>query len=92
MKKTPLSDFANPRKAGIIAISLDEGDFLIGVAITDGKHDVMLFSDDGKAVRFDENDVRAHGPRRARRARHEPGQGRQGDLAAGGRERGADAC
>ncbi|MEW5904370.1 MAG: DNA gyrase subunit A [Pseudomonadota bacterium] len=61
VKKTPLSDFANPRKAGIIAINLDEGDFLIGVAITDGKHDVMLFSDEGKAVRFDENDVRAMG-------------------------------
>ena len=61
VKKTPLSDFANPRRAGIIAINLDEGDFLIGVAITDGKHDVMLFSDEGKAVRFDENDVRSMG-------------------------------
>ena len=61
VKKTPLSDFANPRKAGIIAINLDEGDFLIGVAITDGQHDVMLFSDEGKAVRFDENDVRSMG-------------------------------
>jgi DNA gyrase subunit A len=61
VKKTPLSDFSNPRKAGIIAINLDEGDFLIGVAVTDGKHDVMLFSDTGKAVRFDENDVRAMG-------------------------------
>jgi len=61
VKKTPLSDFANPRKAGIIAINLDEGDYLIGVAITDGQHDVMLFSDEGKAVRFDENDVRPMG-------------------------------
>jgi DNA gyrase subunit A len=61
VKKTALSQFANPRKAGIIAISLDEGDFLIGVAVTDGKHDVMLFSDSGKAVRFDENDVRSMG-------------------------------
>jgi len=61
VKKTPLSDFANPRKAGIIAINLDEGDYLIGVAITDGRHDVMLFSDEGKAVRFDENDVRPMG-------------------------------
>jgi DNA gyrase subunit A len=59
VKKTPLSDFANPRKAGIIAINLDEGDFLIGVALTDGKHDVMLFSDEGRAVRFEEEDVRA---------------------------------
>jgi DNA gyrase subunit A len=61
VKKTPLSDFANPRKGGIIAINLDEGDYLIGVALTDGKHDVMLFSDGGKAVRFDENDVRPMG-------------------------------
>ena len=61
VKKTALSQFANPRKAGIIAISLDEGDFLIGVASTDGTHDVMLFSDSGKAVRFDENDVRSMG-------------------------------
>jgi len=61
VKKTPLAQFANPRTKGIIAIALDEGDFLIGVALTDGKHDVMLFSDEGKAVRFDENDVRATG-------------------------------
>ena len=61
VKKTALSDFANPRKAGIIAINLDEGDYLIGVALTDGKHDVMLFSNGGKAVRFDENDVRSMG-------------------------------
>ena len=61
VKKTPLSDFSNPRKAGIIAVGLDEGDFLIGVAITDGAYDVMLFSDSGKAVRFAEGDVRAMG-------------------------------
>jgi DNA gyrase subunit A len=61
VKKTALSQFANPRTKGIIAIALDEGDFLIGVALTDGKHDVMLFSNEGKAVRFDENDVRAMG-------------------------------
>ena len=61
VKKTPLNDFSNPRKAGIIAVDLDEGDYLIGAAVTDGKHDVMLFSDNGKAVRFDENDVRAMG-------------------------------
>ena len=61
VKKTALSQFANPRKAGIIAIALDEGDYLRGVALTDGKHDVMLFSNEGKAVRFDENDVRAMG-------------------------------
>jgi len=61
VKKTPLSDFSNPRKAGIIAVDLDEGDFLIGADLTDGKHDVMMFSDSGKAVRFDENDVRPMG-------------------------------
>ncbi len=61
VKKTPLDDFSNPRKAGIIAVDLDDGDFLIGAALTDGKHDVMLFSDGGKAVRFDENDVRPTG-------------------------------
>lgn len=61
VKKTPLSDFSNPRKAGIIAVDLDESDFLIGAALTDGKNDVMLFSDSGKAVRFDENDVRPMG-------------------------------
>ena len=61
VKKTALSDFANPRKAGIIAIALDDGDSLIGVALTDGKHDVMLFSNEGKAVRFEESDVRSMG-------------------------------
>jgi DNA gyrase subunit A len=61
VKKTALDEFSNPRKAGIIAVDLDEGDFLIGAALTDGKHDVMLFSDAGKAVRFDENDVRPMG-------------------------------
>jgi DNA gyrase subunit A len=61
VKKTALAEFSNPRKAGIIAVGLDEGDFLIGAALTDGAHDVMLFSDGGKAVRFDENDVRPMG-------------------------------
>ncbi len=68
VKKTPLTDFSNPRKAGIIAVGLDEGDFLVGVALTDGKHDVMLVSDAGKAVRFSENDVRPMG-RQARGVR-----------------------
>jgi len=61
VKKTPLSDFSNPRKAGIIAVTLDEGDYLIGADLTDGQCDVMLFSDAGKAVRFSEQDVRAMG-------------------------------
>jgi DNA gyrase subunit A len=68
VKKTPLSEFSRPRPSGIIAVDLTDGDSLIGVALTDGKHDVMLFSSGGKAVRFDENDVRpmgrnAHGVR-----------------------------
>jgi DNA gyrase subunit A len=61
VKKTSLDEFSNPRKGGIIAVNLDEGDYLIGAALTDGQHDVMLFSDGGKAVRFDENDVRPLG-------------------------------
>ena len=61
VKKTALDEFNNPRKGGIIAVNLDEGDYLIGAALTDGKHDVMLFSDGGKAVRFDEDDVRPLG-------------------------------
>ena len=61
VKKTALSEYSRPRPSGIIAVDLDEGDRLIGVALTDGKHDVMLFSDEGKAVRFDENDVRPMG-------------------------------
>ena len=61
VKKTPLSEFSRPRPSGIIAVELDEGDYLVGVAITDGNYDVMLFSDAGKAVRFGEQDVRAMG-------------------------------
>ncbi|MEM5382372.1 DNA gyrase subunit A [Paraburkholderia phymatum] len=61
VKKTPLEQFSRPLKKGIIAVGLDDGDYLIGAAITDGEHDVMLFSDSGKAVRFDENDVRPMG-------------------------------
>src|SRR5450432_2164001 len=68
VKKTPLSEFSRPRPSGIIAVDLDDGDFLVGAALTDGKHDVMLFSSGGKAVRFEETDVRpmgrnAHGVR-----------------------------
>jgi DNA gyrase subunit A len=61
VKKTPLSDFSRPRPSGIIAVDLEEGDYLIGVALTEGRHDIMLFSDSGKAVRFDEQDVRPMG-------------------------------
>ncbi len=73
VKKTPLTEFSRPRTSGIIAVSLDNGDYLVGAAITDGKHDVMLFSNGGKAVRFEESDVRpmgrgAHGVRGMRLA------------------------
>jgi DNA gyrase subunit A len=61
VKKTPLSAFSNQREKGIIAAELVEGDHLIGVAITEGNNDVMLFSDAGKAVRFAEEDVRPMG-------------------------------
>jgi DNA gyrase subunit A len=61
VKKTALDEFNNPRKGGIIAVNLDDGDYLIGAALTDGQHDVMLFSDGGKAVRFHEEDVRPLG-------------------------------
>jgi DNA gyrase subunit A len=85
VKKTALDEFSNPRKAGIIAVDLDEGDYLIGASLTDGRHDVMLFSDGGKAVRFDEDDVRAMG-RNARGVRGmalEPGQRVIAMLVAG---------
>ena len=61
VKKTRLKDFANVRRSGINAAGLDEGDHLIGVAITNGENDIMLFSDAGKAVRFAESDVRPMG-------------------------------
>ena len=61
VKKTPLSDFSNPRKAGIIAVALDESDYLIGAQLTSGDNDIMLVSDAGKAVWFDEEDVRPMG-------------------------------
>jgi DNA gyrase subunit A len=61
VKKTALSAFSRPMSKGIIAVSLEDGDYLIGVAITDGKQDIMLFSDGGKAVRFAESEVRAMG-------------------------------
>ncbi len=61
VKKTPLSEFSNPRKAGIIAVALDEGDYLIGAEITNGENDIVLVSDGGRAVWFDEEDVRPMG-------------------------------
>ncbi|MDQ5880407.1 MAG: gyrase subunit [Pseudomonadota bacterium] len=61
VKKTPLSEFSNPRKAGIIAVALDDEDYLIGAEITNGENDIVLVSDGGRAVWFDEEDVRPMG-------------------------------
>jgi DNA gyrase subunit A len=61
VKKTALTEFSNPRKAGIIAINLDDGDYLIGAEVTNGANDIVLVSDGGKAVWFDEEDVRPMG-------------------------------
>ncbi len=61
VKKTALSEFANPRKSGIIAINLDDDDYLIGAEVTNGANDIVLVSNGGKAVWFDEEDVRQMG-------------------------------
>ncbi len=61
VKKTALVEFANPRKSGIIAINLDDNDYLIGAEITNGSNDIVLISNGGKAVWFDEEDVRGMG-------------------------------
>jgi DNA gyrase subunit A len=61
VKKTALTNFARQRSVGLRALELDEGDVLVGTAITVGDCDVMLFSSEGKAVRFKEEDVRAMG-------------------------------
>ena len=76
VKKSPLSDFSNPRKAGIIAVALDEGDYLIGVELTNGASDIVLVSNAGKAVWFDEEDVRpmGRGARGVRGMRLQAGQ------------------
>jgi DNA gyrase subunit A len=61
VKKTALADFSRPRPSGIIAVNLDQGDYLVGAALTDGSCDTMLFSSEGKAIRFSEDDVRSMG-------------------------------
>lgn len=61
VKKTPLTEFAFRLARGKIAINLDEGDALVGVALTDGERDVLLFASNGKAVRFGEEAVRSMG-------------------------------
>ncbi len=76
VKKTPLKDFSRPRTSGIIAIELREQDQLVGVELTDGVQDVLLFSSSGKATRFNENAVRAMGRTAAgvRGIKLQPGQ------------------
>lgn len=61
VKKTAMEHFARPRSTGLIALSLDETDELVGVAVTNGNNDVMLVSSSGKTIRFKESDVRAMG-------------------------------
>lgn len=61
VKKTALDEFSRPRTNGIIAINLRDEDALVGVDITDGNNEIMLFSSQGRCVRFDENQVRAMG-------------------------------
>ena len=61
VKKTSLDNFSRPRNSGIIAVELNDGDALVGVAITDGKRDAMLFASHGKSIRFKEADVRPMG-------------------------------
>ena len=80
VKKTPLSDYSRPRSTGIWAINLDEGDGLVDVQLTNGERNVMLFASNGKAVRFDESEVRpmgrtATGVRGMRLKEDEEGQG-----------------
>ena len=76
VKKTTLDAFSRPRTSGLIALSLDDGDRLVGVALTDGKREVMLLSDFGKVVRFEESHVRAMGrtARGVRGIKLQPGQ------------------
>lgn len=61
VKKTPLMHFSRPRSTGLISIELEEDNALVGVAVTDGTKDIMLFSSSGKTIRFKESDVRATG-------------------------------
>ena len=61
VKKTPLEAYSRPRANGIIALDLKEGDNLVGVELTDGQSDIMLFNSAGKVIRFSETDVRSMG-------------------------------
>ncbi len=61
IKKVPLAEIAHPRASGMVAVGLREGDRLVGVELTDGSREIMLFASDGKAIRFSETDVRSMG-------------------------------
>ena len=87
VKKTDLSAFSNPRPSGIIAMGIEEGDTVIAVEISDGKEQVFIGTSDGMAIRFDETDVRADGPRHLRRPRHHSARGRR-SRGDGSRPRG----
>ena len=89
VKKTPLSEFSRPRPSGIIAVDLDDGDFLVGAELTDGKHDVMLFSSARQGGALRGNRRAPDGTRRARRARYAAFEGAARDQHARGRGRGA---
>ena len=78
IKRTELSEFVNLRKSGLIAIVLREDDDLIGVALTDGRREVLLGTRDGMSIRFAENGSAAHRPKRRGRAGHRAGGGRPG--------------
>jgi DNA gyrase subunit A len=85
VKKTPLALFSRPRASGIIAVALDEGDKLVGVAITDGSRDILLFTTGGKAIRFVEDEVRPMGREAAGRARRQAQRGSARQCADRGR-------
>src|SRR5258708_39271082 len=85
VKKTSLALFSRPRASGIIAVALEPGDKLVGVAITDGTKDILLFTTGGKAIRFVEEEVRPMG-REAAGGRGVPpsvDQRAQGPIVAG---------
>ncbi len=88
VKRVALSDFSRPRANGIIAVDLRDDDELIGTALTDGKQEIMLFSNIGKAIRFDENDVRVMG----RQARGVRGMKLKEDMAVISMQVAADDC
>ena len=89
VKKTPLAEFSRPRPSGIIAVGLEQGDYLVGAALTDGKYDVMLFSSEGKAVRFEEGDVRPMGRQATGVRGMRLGEGAASGVHARGEGRGA---